>query len=75
MADLESMLNELLEETVRQAFLAGHERALTHGQQEAPHYGYEDWRGYGPGVFLPGGREARRMIRAKNSDTTEGVPT
>lgn len=65
MSTLDTMLTEMMEETVRRAFLAGHERALTHGQQEAPAYGYEDWRGYGPGALLPGGSAASKAIRKK----------
>lgn len=73
MSTLNDMLTELMEETVRRAFLAGHERALTHGQQEAPAYGYEDWRGYGPGALLPGGPEASRAIRAQHEQGNVGV--
>lgn len=68
MSTLDSMLTELMEETVRRAFLAGHAAALRGGQQEAPDYAYEDWRGWGPGVHLPGGPEASKALRAKHGE-------
>lgn len=54
MSTLYSAWADLMEDTVRQAFLAGHAAALRGGPQEAPDYAYEDWRTHGPGTTLPG---------------------
>lgn len=62
---LESLQGDLLaqfEHAIRTAFAAGHERALRTGEQEPVEDGYQDWRGWGPGHTLPGGREYRRDL-------------
>jgi hypothetical protein len=62
LASHEEDIYDAMEDAIEKAFRAGWERAQHFGQQEAPEYGYVDWRGFGPGHTLPGGQRYRNRL-------------
>jgi len=66
-------LREAIEQIVAQAFAGGYASGLRRADQEpgnrmALEQAYEDWRGFGPGQQLPGGREFRYAAATARND-------
>lgn len=60
-------LREAIEQIIETAFRGGFEQGLAQAEQEPGNrmvveQSYEDWRGFGPGQRMPGGREYRYRV-------------
>jgi len=77
--DLESQgLAGVFEDLIEQAYAAGFADAVKQeplplAQRMSVVDAYEDWRAFGPGLLLPGGRHARyRIVTRRNKERTDG---